>query len=154
MSWVFVDTNILAYARDRHAPIKQPTAVAWLASLARRRAGRISTQVLIEYYAMATHPQKLALPDASVRADIRELMTWNPPAPDAALFDAAWMVQDRHGLSWWDALIVGAALRQGCTTLLSEDLQHGLEVDGVAGGGLLTVTNPFDPAIAAPDWMA
>lgn len=151
MSWVFVDTNILAYARDQHAPIKQPTAVAWLASLARRRAGRISTQVLIEYYAVASHPQKLALPDASVRADIRELMTWNPPAPDAALFDAAWMVQDRHGLSWWDALIVGAALRQGCTTLLSEDLQHGLQVDGVVGGGLLTVTNPFDPAVAVPD---
>lgn len=94
MSWVFVDTNILAYARDRHAPIKQPTALAWLASLARRRAGRISTQVLIEYYAVATHPQKLALPDAFARADIRGLMTWNPPAPDAALFDPAVAVPD------------------------------------------------------------
>lgn len=147
---VFVDTNILAYARDRRTPVKQPIAETWLASLARRRVGRISTQVLIEYYSVATHPRKLALPDAAARADIRELMTWNPLAPDDALFDAAWTVQDRHGLSWWDALIVAAALRQGCTTLLSEDLQHGLQVDGVLGGGTLSVVNPFDPAVAPP----
>jgi predicted nucleic acid-binding protein len=151
MSWVFVDTNIFAYARDQRASVKQPIAEAWLASLARRRAGRISTQVLIEYYAVATHPQKLALPETFAQADIRELMTWNPLAPDAALFDAAWRVQDRHGLSWWDALIVAAALLQGCVTLLSEDLQHGLRVDGVAGGGFLTVANPFDPTVAIPN---
>lgn len=151
MNLVFVDTNILAYARDQRASVKQPIAAAWLASLARRRTGRISTQVLIEYYAVATHPQKLALPDAYAQADVRELMTWNPLAPDAALFDAAWRVQDRHGFSWWDALIVGAALLQGCTTLLSEDLQHGLQVDGVAADGILTVANPFDPAVAVPD---
>jgi predicted nucleic acid-binding protein len=77
----FVDTNILAYARDRRAQAKQVVAEGWLSALARRREGRISTQVLIEYYAVATHPQKLDLPAAAAQADCRALQAWEPVAP-------------------------------------------------------------------------
>jgi predicted nucleic acid-binding protein len=134
----FVDTNILAYARDRRAHAKQVVAEGWLSALARRREGRISTQVLIEYYAVATHPQKLDLPAAAAQADCRALHAWEPVAPDSELFDSAWSVQERHGFSWWDALIVAAALRQDCSLLLTEDMQHGLVVDN-----RLTLVNPF-----------
>lgn len=148
---VFVDTNIFIYRRDPRDPEKQVLADAWVAALARQRRGRISWQVLQEFYCNAARKLvSLGLSVDLARDDVRWLESWNPPTPDAALFDAAWMVQDRHGISWWDALIVAAALRQGCTTLLSEDLQYGLQVDGVTGGGKLTILNPFDPTVPPP----
>ncbi|MDP1606867.1 MAG: PIN domain-containing protein [Rhodocyclaceae bacterium] len=151
MSRVFVDTNIFIYRRDPRDPAKQALADAWVAALARQRRGRISWQVLQEFYCNAARKLvPLGLTVDLARDDVRWLENWNPLTPDAALFNAAWTVQDRHGLSWWDALIVAAALRQGCTTLLSEDLQHGMEVDGVMGGGTLSIVNPFDPAVAPP----
>jgi predicted nucleic acid-binding protein len=73
------------------------------------------------------------------------LQAWNPIAPDLALLESAWSLQDRHGFSWWDALIVAAALRQECSTLLSEDMQHGLIIDG-----RLTLINPFAPDAPLP----
>lgn len=145
MGRVFVDTNILAYARDTRMPAKQPIAEAWLSRLATARDGRISTQVLIEYYAVATHPKKLALTVAAARADCRALQAWLPLTSDLALFESGWLLQDRHGFSWWDALIVAAALRQDCSLLLSEDLQHNFVVDG-----RLTIINPFAPDAPSP----
>ncbi len=145
MGLTFVDTNIIAYARDSRMPDKQAIAESWLSVLARRREGRISSQVLIEFYAVAIHPQKLALPAAAAQADCRALLAWEPLPPDLALFDAAWSLQDRYGFSWWDALIVAAALRQECATLLSEDMQHGLVIDE-----RLTILNPFNPNASPP----
>ena len=58
--------------------------------------------------------------------------------PDGDLLEAAWSVQARCAFSWWDAMIVAAALQAGCDTLLSEDLQHGQVIDGG-----LTLVNPF-----------
>jgi predicted nucleic acid-binding protein len=53
------------------------------------------------------------------------------------VLEAGWLVEDRFGLSCWDALIVAAARIAGCEHLLTEDLQHGSELDG------LRVVNPF-----------
>ncbi len=145
MSLTFVDTNIIAYSRDNRLPVKQPIAEAWMNCLAQMRVGRISTQVLIEFYSVATHPKKLALPAWAAQADCRALHAWNPLLPDLALFESAWSLIDRHGFSWWDALIVAAALRQECTLLLSEDLQHNLVVDN-----RLTIINPFAPDAPPP----
>ena len=145
MSLVFVDTNIIAYARDTRLAVKQPIAEGWLSRLATARQGRISTQVLIEYYSVATHPNKLALPAAAAQADCRALQAWLPLAPDLVLFESAWSLADRYGFSWWDALIVAAALRQECTLLLSEDLQHNLVIDN-----RLTIINPFAPDAPLP----
>jgi predicted nucleic acid-binding protein len=150
-SLVFVATSIIVCAHDRNEPTKRAIAERWLAELARARTGRISWQVLTEFYSVVTHPQKLALADASARTDIEALAAWHPLAPDVTLFNNAWTVQDRYNLSWWDALIVTAALRQGCTRLLTEDLQHGLQVEGVRGGGTLSVVNPFAPDAPQPN---
>ena len=145
MRLTFVDTNIIANARDSRLPVKQPIAEAWLNRLAQLRTGRISTQVLIEYYAVATHPKKLALPAAAAQADCRALQAWHPLAPDLVLFETAWSLADRYNFSWWDALIVAAALRLECTLLLSEDMQHNLVVDN-----RLTLINPFAPDAPPP----
>ncbi|HEV8167045.1 MAG TPA: VapC toxin family PIN domain ribonuclease, partial [Actinomycetota bacterium] len=55
----------------------------------------------------------------------------------AEVLEAGWNVEDRFGLSWWDGLIVAAARVAGCGYLLTEDLQHGSELDG------LRVVDPF-----------
>ena len=99
--------------------------------------GRISQQVLNEYYAVVTRTVRRVLPNETARAEVRALQGWGPVAFSSQLFESAWHVQDRYQLSWWDALIVAAAQRANCRWLLSEDLQDGQDFDGV------TVANPF-----------
>jgi predicted nucleic acid-binding protein len=134
---VFVDTNVLVYARDSSEPDKQPRAGAWVEHLWRTRTARLSFQVLQEYYATTTRKLKPGLSPEQARADIRDLLAWRPVPVGADVIEAGWSVEDRFGLSCWDALIVAAAKIAGCDYLLTEDLQHGAELDG------LRVVNPF-----------
>jgi predicted nucleic acid-binding protein len=134
---VFVDTNVLVYARDRTDEEKHRRALEWVASLWQERAGRVSWQVLHEYYVTVTRKLDPPRDRADAREDVAGLMTCRPITLDLGTIDAAWSVEDRFGLSWWDALIVGAAQVGGCTHLLSEDLQDGQDFDGVQ------VVSPF-----------
>lgn len=146
MSLIFLDTNILIYRQDPTDTVKRQRAAEWIAALALTRRGRLSWQVLTEYNSVAT--RKLTAhgySTRSLRLDIRNYAAWLPQAPDLALFESAWSLTDRHGFSWWDALIVAAALRQECALLLSEDLQHGLDIDS-----RLTIINPFAPDAPLP----
>jgi predicted nucleic acid-binding protein len=134
---VFVDTNVLVYARDASEPEKQPQAAAWIDHLWRTRTARLSFQVLQEYYAATTRKLKPGLTPEQARADVRDLLAWRPVPAGGDLLEASWSVEDRFGLSCWAALIVAAARITGCDYLLTEDLQHGAEFDG------LRVVNPF-----------
>ena len=133
----FVDTNVLVYARDSSEPAKQPAAERWLRLLWATRSGRLSSQVLNEYYSVVTEKLRPGLGRVEARADVRNLMAWGPVPTDGAVVEGAWTVQDRYGLSWWDALVASAAQVAGCAWLLTEDLQHGQVLDGV------TVVDPF-----------
>jgi len=128
---VFVDTNVLVYARDRTDADKHRRALAWMARLWETRSGRLSWQVLHEYYVTVT--RKLDPPRArdDAQEDVTSLVTWRPVALGLPVIDLAWRVEDRYGLSWWDALIVAAAHVGECDYLLSEDLQDGQDFDGV-----------------------
>jgi predicted nucleic acid-binding protein len=139
---VFVDTNVLLYARDAGQPRKQPVAQDWLATLWRTRSGRISTQVLSEYYVNATRKLAPRMPEADAWDDVRALLQWRPRAVDADLLQRGREVMSRHRLGWWDSLVVAAARAEGCAILLSEDLQDG----GVYGG--VTVRDPFRMSLA------
>ena len=143
---VFVDTNILAYARDARDPRKKAIALDWLSRLAQTRRGRLSWQVLSEFYAVATHPKKLAIPVTAAQADVLSLQHWQPIAPCAELFRAAWDVQDGYGFSWWDSTLVAAAILAKCKILLSEDLQHEQVVNST-----LRIIDPFAPNAPAPE---
>ncbi len=132
---VFVDTNVLLYALDRADPKKQAAAGEWRAQLWRSRAGRISYQVLQEFYANVRRKWPAAT-DAA-RAEVRDLLAWRPVATDAGLLERGWRIQDRYGLSFWDAMIVAAAKTSSCRYLLTEDLQPEQNLDGVI------VLNPF-----------
>jgi len=136
----FVDTNVLVYARDLSEDAKQPLAQRWLEHLWRSRTGRVSVQVLQEYYQVVTRRLKPGLPAADARQDVRDLQLWHPQTIDAAVIERAWDLEDRFQLSWWDALIVGACQTAGCPYLLSEDLQSGQLL------GTVEVVDPFRTA--------
>ena len=133
----FVDTNVLVYARDLSEPEKQPLAAAWMKRLWEERSGRLSAQVLGEFYVTVTRKLRPGMKDDEARAEVRSLMRWKPAAINEALFETAWRSSDRFRITWWDALIVAAAKVQGCRSLLSEDFQDGQDLDG------LVVVNPF-----------
>jgi predicted nucleic acid-binding protein len=137
---VFVDTNVLVYARDSRDPRKQQRAEEWLAHLWRHRTGRVSLQVLQEYYVSVTQKLKPGMERDAARRDVRDLWHWVPASGATGLLEAAWTLQDGFSLSWWDALILSSAQLAGCQTLLSEDFQNGQRF------GSLLVSNPFKTA--------
>jgi len=132
---VFVDSNVFLYAMDEADPKKQQAARNWRAELWKNRLGRISFQVLSEFYVNAVRKRPEARDEA--RAEVRDLLAWNPLTADAALVEQGWKIQDRYQLSYWDALIVAAAKASSCRYLLTEDLQAGQKLDGIE------VVNPF-----------
>jgi predicted nucleic acid-binding protein len=134
---VFVDTNVLVYARDASAPRKQARASAWLQHLWREQEGRLSIQVLQEYYITVTRKLRPAMDRADARRDVLALCTWRPVYLDEEMLEDAFVGEDRWGLSMWDATIVAAARASGCRHLLTEDLQAGMDLDGV------TIVDPF-----------
>ena len=134
---VFVDTNVLVYARDPADPEKQERALAWVDQLWASGQGRLSTQVLNEYYATVTRRLTPGLPPARARADVEALFAWDPQPVDRALVQRAFEIGEAAQISHWDALIVAAAHAAGCTHLLSEELSDGQRIDTV------TVISPF-----------
>jgi predicted nucleic acid-binding protein len=132
---VFVDTNVFLYVFDPADLNKQSAAQAWRNELWKNRTGRISYQVLQEFYVKAT--QKWPESREEIRAEVNDLLAWQPVTVDAEILERGWKLQDRYQLSYWDALIVAAAASIGCRYLLTEDLQTGQELDGIL------VINPF-----------
>jgi predicted nucleic acid-binding protein len=126
----FFDTNILVYVATSDA--KKQRAADCLG-----RGGVASVQVLNEFVHVAHGKLKHAWPQIELaleqfRATLDEVVpiTLNTHTSAVAL------ARD-HRLSFFDALIVAAALEAGCDTLFSEDLQHGRTI------GTLRIENPF-----------
>jgi len=132
---IFVDTNVLIYALDTADLRKQQAAHAWRAELWKSGRGRVSYQVLQEFYVKVT--KKWPSARAQARAEVRDLLAWRPVAADSLLLEDGWRIQDRYQISFWDALIVAAAKSASCRYLLTEDLQADQELDAVI------VVNPF-----------
>lgn len=149
MSLVFVDSNVLIYAEDGAEGRKQSQALAWIEQLWQARTGRLSTQVLSEFYVNVTRKLNPAMPQGDARAKVRRYAAgWSPWQIDQPTVETAWAMEARHGLQYWDCLILAAAQHSGCTLVLSEDMQH------QAHYGAVQVINPFLVAIddvLAPD---
>jgi predicted nucleic acid-binding protein len=139
---VFVDTNVIVYSLDASKKAKQERALEWMDDAWKSRRGRVSMQVLQEFYLTVTSKLKPGLDREVARRHVRGLMLWRPTPVTSPLVERAWSVQDRFGFSWGDSMIVAAAHVEGCSYLLTEDLQDGQDLDG------LVVLNPF---IHAPD---
>ncbi len=134
---IFVDSNVLIYSRDLAAPKKQVRALEWMEYLWNSRQGRLSFQVLNEFYITVTKKLKPGLKKEPAREEIRDFLAWNPIVIDESILIRAWAVEDRYALSSWDSLIVAAAEIQRCRYLLTEDLRDGQELFDIK------VINPF-----------
>ncbi len=144
MPLVFVDTNVLLYAVDEADATKQQRARDWLATCWQRRIGRVSSQVMHEFYWNARRKFAAALSAPDARAAVRRYQAWNLGVIDQDTVEAAWAIESHYRLAYWDALMLAAASEQGCSVLLTEDLQHDQLIDGVR------ILNPF---VVGPEWL-
>ncbi|MCV2366516.1 PIN domain-containing protein [Roseateles oligotrophus] len=133
---VFVDTSVLILSEDGADAGARDQAMNWLRELWQCRNGRLSTQVLNDFYASVTTRIQPPMPNGDARAEVRRYQRWQPWAIDHATVESAWSIESRFGLLYADALIVAAAKAQGCTLLLSLELPHQAVFDSV------TVINP------------
>ena len=133
----FVDTNVLLYAHDASETEKQPVARALLEELWADRSGVVSTQVLQEFYVVATRKFQPPMRRSEAREIVTLYATWSPVHVDVGLILDASALEERAQLSFWDALIVEAARRAGAVRLVSEDLQAGRRIAGIV------IENPF-----------
>ena len=131
----FVDTNVLVYAEDPRNPAKQSSAKELLRRAFDKRTGRISTQVLNEFFSVAVRKLGLTSRDARGRVELYSRLDVVTPSVDDVL--GAIDLHRLYDFEIWDALIVRAAQISGCTQLYTEDLQHGQRIDS------LEIVNPF-----------
>ena len=134
---VFLDTNIIIYAYDVSAGDKHEIARKIMVDLWDSGLGVISTQVLQEFFVNIT--QKIPKPlDKRLTKDIlSDLLKWDVVVNDGESILEAVEILFKYGYSFWDSLIIEAAMRSGSEVLLSEDLTHGQIING------LTINNPF-----------
>lgn len=135
----FVDTNVLIYAHDADAGAKQELASGHLAELWRTRRGVLSAQVLQEFYVNVTRKIARPLSRKAAREVVRAYSPWHSASIRPEDILRASELEERHRLSFWDALIVVSAKLAGADRILSEDLNPGQTIDGI------TIENPFAP---------
>jgi len=134
---VFLDTNVLVYLYDESSPDKQARSRTILEKDPERFRFIISTQVLQEFYVTVTRKLSSPLREEDAVAAMRGLQELPVIRIDVPLIFDAIGLRRKFQLSFWDALVIQAALISGCTRLLTEDLQHGMRI------GDLTIENPF-----------
>lgn len=134
----FLDTNIFVYSFDENAPQKSARASELIRQAVRSRTGIVSYQIVQEFFNVAlrrfAHPMTAAEAEQYLTTTFRPLMAVNS---SAALYAEALRLRGNHSLSWYDSVVVAAAIEGGAHVLYSEDLQHGQKF------GTLRVENPF-----------
>jgi predicted nucleic acid-binding protein len=132
----FVDTNILIYAIGLQPAPPEKKVIA--REILARSDIALSVQVLQEFYVQATHARRSdALShDLAVRL-IEKWQRFRVQDNTVAVLQSALSLKQRFQTSYWDAAILAAAKAARCQQLLSEDLNHGQDYDGVV------VVNPF-----------
>jgi predicted nucleic acid-binding protein len=128
---VFVDTNILVYAYDADAGVKRERAVETLSQHWDADTGRLSVQVLQEFFVNVTNKLTTRIARSTAREVVSAYAPWvrRPTTPETVL--RATDIAELAQISFWDALIVAAAEEAGAALLLSEDLNAGQSIAGV-----------------------
>jgi predicted nucleic acid-binding protein len=139
MTVEFCDTNVFVYAYDTTAGTKRPAAKRLLERLWESGEGAVSVQVLQELYVTLTRKSAPPLAPADARAVVEDLATWRVVEPSRRDVSEAIDGAQRWRTSFWDAMILTAAIKAGAAVVWSEDLNDGQSYDGT------TVRNPFRP---------
>ena len=137
MSRSFFDTNVLLYLFDESVPGKKARAQDVFSEEAEAGRAVLSTQVLQEFYVSVTRKLAEPLPPEVAQAQVEDFARLPLVRVDEAMILAAIGRHRSMSFSFWDALILEAALRGGVDRLLTEDLQLGQKIEG------LRVENPF-----------
>jgi predicted nucleic acid-binding protein len=135
----FVDTNVFVYAADAGDPVRAPVAQRLIGELIATGALRVSTQVLQELYVTITRKFRKPLTAAQALRYLDQIAVAPVTTTDYAAIRAAIELSSSARLSFWDSLVVVAAVRSGAKRLYTEDLQHGSKILGIE------VVNPFHP---------
>lgn len=134
----FIDTNIFVYTFDAKAASKARRATQLIRRAVDTGEGITSYQVVQEFLNVALRRFSPVMTSAEAE---QYLITVLRPLlavqSSPALYFSALRIVEKHRLSWYDALIVGAAIEAGCERLCSEDFQHGQKIEG------LRIENPF-----------
>lgn len=134
---VFLDTNVLIYAHDADAGAKHAVAARLVGELWDSRTGALSVQVLQEFYVNVTRKIRSPISKKLAREIVETYCTWRVAETGPQDVVRASALEERHRISFWDAMIVVAAKKAGATRLLSEDLNAGQRLDGIL------IENPF-----------
>jgi predicted nucleic acid-binding protein len=134
---VFLDTNIFVYAFDNSEQEKKNKSLELIENKAQEGQLIISTQVLQEFYVVVSRKLDHPLTEDQAEEVLRKLGNLPIVQVDPDLIFSAVSLSKSSQISFWDALIVRAAIRGGCKTLYSEDLQHHQKFDTVQ------IVNPF-----------
>lgn len=131
-----VDTNIWVYAYgDSGEPRKSAIARQLLGELFIDQCVVISCQVINETYSVLVRKYGFTAKQAQVVFDVQSQV--EVVETKLELIETALMIGSKHKVSHWDALIIAAALRGGCSEIVTEDLQHGQVIEGVR------IVNPY-----------
>ena len=133
----FVDTNLLVYAYDSSAGKKWKTSLEVLSLLWAHRTGVLSTQVIQELFVSLTQKVKHPILPETAREIVSDLLRWPLVVNDGVNILRAIDLQIRYHFSFWDSLILQAAMTSKSEFLLSEDFQDGQVIESV------TAINPF-----------
>ena len=133
----FFDTNILIYAVDEEETEKFGLAGELVETHLVDGDGMISVQVLREFYYSATRKLRRPLTDEQAREMVEHFSTFRTLPEDARMVLGAVRRSQELMLPFWDALIVEAALKAGADRLFTEEMQHGLLIEG------MRIENPF-----------
>ncbi len=135
---VFFDTNVLVYAFDQSEPEKSVIARQLIAEFGADGNLVLSTQVLQEFYVVMTKKVgKIMLTMEQAEDIVNDFAEFPLVQVDRLMISLAMKRHQSKTFSFWDSLIVEAALKSGCSQLLSEDMQDGLLIDS------MTIRNPF-----------
>ncbi|GFN22416.1 PIN domain-containing protein [Thermanaeromonas sp. C210] len=133
----FVDTNVWVYAHDTSAGERHARAKALITELWQSGNGCLSVQVLQDFYVTVTQKVRKPLSPETAARIIEYLSNWRVHTPDARDVLAAINIQQRYGISFWDAMIIRSAEALDCRVIWSEDLNPGQYY------GEVKVVNPF-----------
>jgi predicted nucleic acid-binding protein len=133
----FFDSNVLVYLFDQAEPINQSKALKRLQQAMAHERIVVSTQVLHEFVNVVTRKLKPPMSFAQASERVAQFCQFEVIGSSANSVQAALALAQEHKISWWDALILEAALRADADVLVSEDGQHGQRF------GKLVVENPF-----------
>ena len=133
----FFDTNVLVYAFDKNEAQKSLIAKQLISDYGSQGNLVLSTQVLQEFYVTVTRAGRSLLSKEAAEDIVADLAEFPLIQNDKTIIALAMKRHQSNEFSFWDSLIVEAALQSGSSTLLSEDMQDGRVI------GSLTIRNPF-----------